>query len=51
MPPGDEEGTTRTTIIVEGHIFSPEGGAGFVRDALEASENQTNPGRTRKDMR
>jgi hypothetical protein len=49
-PQGEGEGTRSTTIIIQGHIFSPEGGAGFVRQAMEASENQRDPGRTRKEM-
>jgi hypothetical protein len=49
--PPDSGETRSNTIIIQGHVFSPEGGADFVRRAMEASEDQTNPGRTRKDVR
>lgn len=50
-PSGDDSGKTQTTIVVQGHIFSPEGGADFVRSAYEASENQRDPGRVRTEVR
>ncbi len=50
-PPQTGEDMGKTTIIIEGHVFSPEGGAGFVKSAMEHADNQDNPGRTRRDMR
>lgn len=50
-PPSTGEDMGRTTIIIQGHVFSPEGGADFVRRAMEASEDQRNPGRTRTEVR
>lgn len=50
-PPSNGEETRGVTIVIQGHVFSPEGGADFVKRAMEASEDQTNPGRTRRDVR